>query len=66
MQTTQPDPEIAEVRAVRARHAARFRYDVKAIFRDIRSLQKTSGREFVRYPARAFVAESTDAQEPIT
>ena len=66
MQTTHPDPAIAEVRAVRDRHAARFGYDVKAIFRDIRSLQKTSGREFVRYPAQAFVAESTDAQESIT
>ena len=63
MQTTYPDPVIAEVRAIRDRHAARFGYDVKAIFQDIRSLQKISGRELVRYPARAFVAETTDAQE---
>lgn len=66
MQTTHPDPVIAEVRAIRDRHAARFGYDVKAIFRDIRSLQKTSGRELVRYPARAFVAETTDVQESTT
>ena len=52
------DPIIAEVRAVRDEHAARFGYDVKAIFRDIRSMQKASGRVFVRYPARACVSEA--------
>ena len=52
------DPIIAEVRAVRDEHAARFWYDVKAIFRDIRSMQKASGRVFVRYPARACVPEA--------
>ncbi len=60
METTHADPIMAEVRAVRDKHAARFAYDVKAIFRDIRSMQKTSGRESVRYPARAFVADATD------
>ncbi len=66
MPMTHPDHVIAEVQAIRDRHAARFDYDVKAIFRDIRSLQKTSGRELVRYPARAFVAETTDVQESTT
>ena len=47
------DPIIAEVRAVRDAHAARFDYDVEAIFRDIRAMQKVSGREYVRYPARS-------------
>ena len=47
------DPIIAEVRAVRDAHAARFDYDVVAIFRDIRAMQKGSGRDFVRYPARS-------------
>ncbi len=49
---TQTDPIIAELRAVRDQHAARFDYDVEAIFRDIRARQKASGREYVRYPAR--------------
>ncbi|WP_428097124.1 hypothetical protein [Candidatus Rariloculus sp.] len=66
MQSTHPDPVIAEVRAVRDRHAARFGYDVKAIFRDIRSLQKTSGREVVRYPARAIAADATQPRQAIT
>ena len=57
MKPRHPDPIIAEVRAVRDEHAARFGYDVKAIFRDIRSMQKASGRVLVRYPARAFITE---------
>ena len=52
MQSTQTDPIIAELRAVRDQHAARFDYDVEAIFRDIRTRQKASGREYVCYPAR--------------
>ena len=45
-------PIIAELRAVRDAHAARFNYDVKAIFRDLQARQKTSGRKYVRYPAK--------------
>ena len=54
------DPIIFEVRAVRAAHAARFDYDVAAIFRDIRAMQEEPGREYVRFPARPVVA--TDAR----
>ena len=36
METHPTDPIISEVRAVRDAHAARFDYDVAAIFRDIR------------------------------
>ena len=59
METTQPDPVIAEVRAVRDRFAARAGYDVGAIYRRIRELQDESGREYVSYPARR-IAEGTD------
>ena len=52
MQNQQPDPIIAEIRAIRDEHAARFNYDVKAIFRDIQARQKASGRQYVRYPAK--------------
>lgn len=40
MKTSQPDPIIAEIRTVRDQHAARFGYDVKAIFRDIQARQE--------------------------
>ena len=46
------DPIIAEIRTVRDAHAARFGYDVEAIFSDIRDRQEASGRKYVRYPAR--------------
>ena len=50
------DPIISEIRAVRDAHAARFDYDLAAIFRDIRAMQESSGRGYVRYPARSVVA----------
>ena len=46
------DPIIAELRAIREAYAARFDYDVEAMFRDIRARQEASGREYVRLPAR--------------
>ena len=52
MPTRQTDPIIVEVRAIRQAYAARFDYDVEAIFRDIRARQEASGREYVRLPAR--------------
>ncbi len=41
------DPIVDEIRAVRDAHAARFNYDIDAIFRDIQTMEKTSGRKFV-------------------
>jgi len=55
------DPIIAEVRAVRDAHAARFDYDVAAIFRDIRAMQKKSGRTYVRLPPRPAAAFEASA-----
>ena len=48
----QKDPIIAEVRAIRRAYAAKFDYDIGAIFRDIRARQRASGRDYVRLPAR--------------
>ena len=62
METTQADPVIAEVRAVRDGFAARADYDVGVIFRRIREMQDEAGREYVTYPARR-IAEGTD--EPL-
>ena len=64
MQTPSTDRIIAEIRAVRNKHAAQFRYDVKAIFRDIQARQEVSGRRYVRYPARRAVPESEDRVTP--
>lgn len=45
MKTPHSDPDIAEVHAARDQHAARFDFDVKAIFGDIRARQEASGRK---------------------
>ena len=55
MKKTQPDPIIAEVHAFRDEYAARFNYDVRRMFQDIRARQEASKREYVRYPARHVV-----------
>ncbi len=55
MQTTRTDPIIDELHSVRDQHAARFGYDVDAIFRDIRARQESSGREYLQLPARRVV-----------
>ena len=52
MATRERDPIIAELRAIRQEYAARFNYDVDAMFRDIRARQEASGREYVRLPSR--------------
>lgn len=41
------DPIVDEVRRVRDAHAARFNYDLDAIFRNIKEQEKKSGRKFV-------------------
>ena len=61
METTQTDPVIAEVRAVRDAFAARSSYDMGAIFQRIRALQDESGREYVTYPARRIVEGSDES-----
>jgi len=46
------DPIVAEIRKTRAEHAARFGYDLDAIYRDLKEKEKNSGRAYVRYPPR--------------
>jgi len=41
------DPIVDEVRKVRDEHAARFNYDLRAIFSDIKQREKERGLEFV-------------------
>jgi hypothetical protein len=46
------DPIVDEVRRVRDAHAARFNYDLDAIFQDIKEREKKSGLKFVGGIAR--------------
>ena len=43
------DPIVDEVRRIRDAHAARFNYDLDAIFRDIKEQEKKSGLKFVSF-----------------
>lgn len=64
MQKEQPDPIISEVWANRDEYAARLRFDVAAIFRDIRVRHERCGREHLTYPARRPVPEKDHAIAP--
>ncbi|MDE0240645.1 MAG: hypothetical protein OXI95_11890 [bacterium] len=60
MPTRPTDPIIAEIHAVRAAYAARFNYDIHAMFRDLKAMEKASGRTFVRLrPRRRAVARES-------
>jgi hypothetical protein len=59
------DPIVEEVRKARDAHAARFNYDLDAMYRDIKEQEKKSGRKFVSFvPAR--VVQSERAQSTRT
>ena len=44
---TWSDPIVDEVRRARDAYAARFNYDLRAIFRDLKEQEKRSGRQIV-------------------
>lgn len=64
------DPIVDEVRRVRDAHAARFNYDLDAIFQDIKEREKKSGLVFVQGVARQLVPnkalQPTGAAMPVS
>ena len=50
------DPIVAEVRRVRDEHAAKFNYDLDAIYQDLKEQERKSGRKYVRFEPRPVVA----------
>jgi hypothetical protein len=44
---TWESPIVLEVRKVKERLAAKFNYDIDAMFRDLREREKTSGHRYV-------------------
>ena len=53
------DPIVDEVRRIRDAHAARFNYDLDAIFQDIKEREKKSGHKFVSGVARLTLPHQT-------
>ncbi len=57
------DPIVEEIRKHRDQYAAKFNYDLAAIYKDLRERQETCGREVVSRPAkRVQQAVHTDAE----
>ena len=48
----QDDPIVKEVRRIREAYAAKFNYDLDAIFQDLKRQERESGRIYVSYPPR--------------
>lgn len=46
------DPILEEIRAIREAHAAKFNYDVDAMFDDLERRERESGHEFVSFPPK--------------
>ena len=59
----QNDPIVDEVRKVRDAHAAKFNYDLDAIYRDLKAQELAGGRRFVRFPPRACKRRGNAAQK---
>ena len=60
----QDDPIVNEVRKVREAYAARFNYDLEAIFEDLKRQERESGRTFVSFPPRRIGKVASSASPP--
>jgi hypothetical protein len=56
------DPIVDEVRAARDAHARLHRYDLDAIFRDLKEQEKRSGRTYLRLTPRRPVPKPSRAR----
>ncbi len=56
------DPIVDEVRHVRDAHAAKFNYDLDAIFANIKEQEQKRGLKFVSFPPR--IAEPNETPQP--
>ena len=54
----QDDPIVEEVRKIREAYAAKFNYDLEAIFQDLKRQERESGRTFLSFPPRR-ISKST-------
>lgn len=54
------DPIVEEVREIRETHAARFKYDLRAIFHAVKEAEASSEYAYICLPAKQFspVAET--------
>ena len=61
---TWSDPIVDKVRRARDAYAARFNYDLRAIYRDLKEQEKRSGRKVVSYAESSTGIEPNKASQP--
>jgi hypothetical protein len=59
------DPIVDEVRRIRDAHAARFNYDLDAIFQDIKEQERKSNRTFISVRRGNTVPEKPLQHDPL-
>lgn len=60
--TSNKDPIVEEVRAIRARIFAEHGGTVEGLFKHYREVQRASGRTYVSYPAKRIEPERQEAR----
>jgi hypothetical protein len=58
----QDDPIVQEVRAIRDAYVAKFNYDLKALYENIKQLEKMSNKPHHRLLPKRIVTLSSDKQ----
>ena len=53
------EPIVAEVRRIRHEHAARFKYDLDLIVKELKAQEQASGRSYINLPARRLAVQQT-------
>ena len=61
---TWSDPIVDEVRRARDAYAARFHYDLRAIYRDLKEQEKRGGRKIVPVTEESTSLEPNSTQSP--
>lgn len=61
---TWSDPIVDEVRRARDAYAARFNYDLRAIYRDLKEKENLSGRKVVTYAETSTGGEPNKSLQP--
>ena len=62
---TWSDPIVDEVRRARDAYAARFNYNLRAIYRDLKEQEKRGGRRLVSYAPDSTAAEPNSSMAPV-
>jgi hypothetical protein len=58
------DPIVEEVRQYRDQHAAKFNYDLQAIYQNLKEQERRSKRAFMSYSSKRLEAEKSSNTVP--